>query len=207
MSTTDPGVPEYRTSATMWAYAVGLYHEQLREAVEAYSEARQHGGIRNTILQSPAESHYLFGNQLEKATSVMTLGTVWRMSMARYSFVLAAAQLRKCTVALEQKKVAVPQLPDRKVLKWLRDVDEHWEQVERGESLAMLRDRMPEEGPTRVVYTGKYIEIGGIDTREIASWAVDVDRVVRAQLEEAGTPVAKVDESLADFYARHPEDG
>lgn len=206
MDATDPGIPEYRTSAAMWAFAVGLYHEQLREAVDAYAQARNDGAIRNHILSAPKQAQYLFKGQLDKATEVMTLATVWRMSMARYAFLSVAAQLRKCTVALEEGDVVVPQLRNRKVLKWLRDVDEHWEQIENGDSLAKLQALIPEEGPTRVVYTGKYIRIGDFDTQEIAEWAAQVDHVVRAQLDEAGTPIAEVGEPLADFFARHPED-
>ena len=56
MASNDPGIAEYRTSAAMWAYAVAVYHDQLREAVEAYAQARHDGAIRNTILKAPANS-------------------------------------------------------------------------------------------------------------------------------------------------------
>jgi hypothetical protein len=207
MASIDPGIDEYRTSAAMWAFAVGLYHEQLREAVAAYAQARQDGAIRNTILGAPEERCHFFGDQLEKATSVMTIATVWRMSMARYTLLCVAAQLRRCTVALEELGVWVPQIRDRTTIRQLRDIDECWEQGEAGRSRAELRAVMPDETPTRIVHNGKYIQIGGFDTREIADWAAQVDAAVRKQLEEAGTPIARVDESLADFFTRQPPGG
>jgi hypothetical protein len=123
----------------------------------------------------------------------MTIATVWRMTMARYAFLCASAQLRKCTVALERLGAAVPQIRERTSTRLLRDVDEHWEKVEDGRSLAELRALLPDETATRIVYSGKYIQIGGFDTREIADWAVLVDAAVRAQLAEAGTPIAGID--------------
>lgn len=204
MASNNPGIREYQTSAAMWAYSVAIYHEQLREAVESYAQARHDGAIRNTILGAPKGRQYLFGDQLQKASKVMTIGTVWRMSMARYAFLCVSAQLRKCTIALSDRGIEVPLIRNQKLIRLLRDVDEHWEQVEDGRSLAELQALMPEEGPTRVVYTGKYIEIGGFDTREIAEWAAQVDAAVRAQLEEEGDPIAGIDESLQEFFKSHP---
>ena len=188
----------------MWAYAVGLHHQELREAVVAYAQARHDGAIRNTILQAPPSARSLFGDQLEKASSVMTIAMVWRMSMVRYALLCVAAQLRKCTLALNGLDALVPQLRDQKLIRLLRDIDEHWEQVEDGRSLAELRALMPDETPTRIVYNGQFIQIGGFDTREIAEWAVQVDAAVRAQLEEAGSPIAGLDQSLQEFFANQP---
>jgi hypothetical protein len=54
MASVNLGISEFRTSAAMWAYAVGVHHEQLRDVVAAYAQARHDGAIRNSILKAPA---------------------------------------------------------------------------------------------------------------------------------------------------------
>jgi len=63
----------------------------------------------------------------------------------------------------------VPEFRDQKSIRLLRDVDEHWEQVENGRSLAEARVTRPDEGPGRIEYNNKHIWIGGFNTLEIFS--------------------------------------
>ena len=161
----------------MWAYAVAVYHDQLREAVEAYAQARHDGAIRNTILKAPAEARHLFGDQFDKAERVMTLATVRRMSTARYAFFAVAAQLRKCTVALEESDVVVPQLRDRKVLNGFgtsTSIGSRSRTESRWQSFSSLCPRrgLPALSTTASTLTGDF------DTREIAEWAAQVHQAV-----------------------------
>jgi hypothetical protein len=77
----------------------------------------------------------------------------------------------------------VPEFRDQKSIRLLRDVDEHWEQVENGRSLAEVRVTRPDEGPGRIEYNNKHIWIGGFNTLEILQWADEVEEAVRQQAE------------------------
>jgi hypothetical protein len=123
------------------------------------------------------------------------------MTLARHMFLNAVAQLRKCVLGLDGFGVPVPQLQDSKLIRLLRDVDEHWEQVDQGRSLNELRQLMPDEGPGRIEYTNKYIWFGGMNTLELIHWADEVDKVVRQQM-----PIPTLTEPLAQFLEQRQQD-
>lgn len=185
---TDPGVPEYRSMAAMWAYAVGVYNLQLEEAIDQFQRDRLDLSTRKHFEDAPSEARQLWADHIANATGVLTVSSVWRMSLARNAFLNAAAQLRKCVLALRDLGSDVPEIRDQKLIRLLRDVDEHWEQVENGRSLAELHVTDPDEGPGRITYNNKHVWIGGFDTLEILDWAEQVDVAVRDQAQAEGAP-------------------
>jgi hypothetical protein len=203
MSSNDPGVPEYRNMAAMWAYGVGVYNLQLEEAVLQFQRDQLDSETRRRFENASKEERATWADHIAKATGVLTASSVWRMGLARNSWLNAAAQLLKCTVALQAKGVVVPQIRNQDLIRFLRDVDEHWEQVTGGRSLAKLRQTRPDEGPGRIEYNNKHVWIGGFNTLEILNWAMEVDKAVRKQAEVEGEPIPGIDQPLDKYIANH----
>lgn len=111
--------------------------------------------------------------------------------------VLSPAQ--PCTVAEVWRLLPSDHLPsvrDENVLRLLRDVDEHWEQVDEGRSLTELRATMPDIAAGMIVSNNKHVWLGNVSLDELRDWIQDVDRTVRARAEAAGSPLLKPDDPL-----------
>jgi hypothetical protein len=117
MTSDDPGVPEYRAMAAMWAYAVLIYNLQLEEAVIEFQADQVDSHTRRVFKEASSQHQALWVDRIADATRVLTVASIWRMSIARNSLLNAAAQLRKCAVALEGFGVAVPQIRDQKLIR------------------------------------------------------------------------------------------
>ncbi|WP_156428050.1 MULTISPECIES: hypothetical protein [unclassified Mycobacterium] len=172
--------------------------QQLQVERDRNLKARLDAVTRHQYEEGSAAERERLAAAYAKATSVQTVGSVWRLTMARYMFLHAAAQLRKCVVGLRELGVDMPELPDEKLIRILRDVDDHWEQVEEGRSLKQLRELRPGDRPTRVVYGAFGIQVGGISTAEIVNWARRVDAAVRANAQAEGQQLVDRDEPV-DF--------
>ncbi len=76
--------------------------------------------------------NYLMAPDVRECTATLTLGEYWQVGADRYFLLHALAQVRKCVIALPDDDL--PAARDMKVLRLLRDIDEHWEQLD-GRSL------------------------------------------------------------------------
>ena len=149
---------DYLAMAAMWVYAVGIYNLQLEQAVDDFQSDQHASHFRRELKEHSDEYAAQWADHLKEIEGQeLTVASVWRMTLARHMFLNAVAQLRKCVLELDGFGVPVPQLQDSKLIRLLRDVDEHWEQVDQGRSLNELRQLMPDEGSGRIEYTNKYI--------------------------------------------------
>ena len=126
MSSNDPGVPAYRFMVSDVGLCRGIYNLQLEEAVDQFQEDQVDSHTRRQFKDASEENRALWADHIADGTSVLTVASIWRMSSARNSLLNTAAQLRKCTVALQDLGVRVSQIRDQKLIRLLRDVDEHW---------------------------------------------------------------------------------
>lgn len=160
-----------RTSAVMWSFAVMKYGAELR------AEADRHLAANRGEVEA-------------------TVAAAWQLTLARYTFLHAVHQLLKCTARLKDLGETPPELKDHEVVRLLRNVDDHWEDVDSGWSMAALAKRLPDERPTRVVYSAWRVELGGLLDRDILKWAAEVDEFVRAAADNAGTALLKPDDPI-----------
>jgi hypothetical protein len=79
-----------------------------------------------------------------------------------------------------------------KALRLLRDIDEHWEQLDAGLVLEM-REANSNVQRGMVWLNNKHIWIGDLDTGELASWLASVDRAVRERAAADGSPLPSPD--------------
>ena len=145
----------------MWAFAVVMYGEQLREEADRHVAAYQDAATRSHYAKASEADRQLLRDYAARATSIRTVASAWRMTLARYTFLHAAAQLLKCVAGLSKGGIATPQLEDQDLIRLLRNVDDHWEDADGGPSMAMLLELRPDERPTRVVFSNFLVEIGG----------------------------------------------
>jgi hypothetical protein len=179
-----PSVPAIRLMLTMWAN-IGLWQiDRLDEAADRYREAESAGLFREAFdtRGRPEEWRPTY----EESRATITVAEYWEMGAERYFLLHALAQVRKCIIALPDD--GLPAVRDMKVLRLLRDIDEHWEQLD-GRSLREMREAKPNVQPGMVWLNNKHIWIGDLDTGELASWLASVDRVVRERAAADGSPL------------------
>lgn len=196
MSSKTPEVHQYRSSATMWAFAVAMYGEQLRREADHHVIAYRDAATRSHYAKASEADRELLREHAANATSVVTVAAAWRLTLHRYAFLHAAAQLLKCVVALRKAGVAAPELEDQDLIRLLRNVDDHWEDADTGRSIAALLKTRPDERPTRVVFSKYRVELGGLDTRDVLEWASGVNAFVRAEAEADGMPLVHPDDPV-----------
>jgi hypothetical protein len=147
---------------------------------------------QSQLTQSELVSKQSIWVQRRDATEVLTVAAAWRLTLARYTFIHAAAQLLKCLVVLGE---AAPKLADQDLIRLLRNIDDHWEDAD-GPSMTALLKRRPNERPTRVVFSNFRIEIGGLQIQDVVRWANDVDKFVRAEADGDLMPLLHPDDLL-----------
>lgn len=146
----------------MWANLARWQIGRLEDAVGRYLTAQADGLFRTTFEQGgqPPEWRPTY----EEYTATLTLGEYWQMGAERYFLLHVLAQVRKCVVALPDDDL--PAARDMKVLRLLRDIDEHWEQLD-GRSLQEMRDRDRDVRPGAMWFNNKHIWIGDVGTSEL----------------------------------------
>ena len=181
----------------MWADTA--LHQMVRftEAMEIYAAAMGDYQFRAVFHErgDPQKwaAHY------EAANKHLTQHQMWSVGAERYFLLHALAELRKCLLKLPLD--GLPRLREDKMLRLLRDIDEHWEQGDETRSLAELREWKPgiEPGPGRVWFNNNHVWIGDTSTAEIYEWIQDVGRVVRERAEVGGSPIPKPEDELPDW--------
>ncbi|MEV6911228.1 hypothetical protein [Amycolatopsis sp. NPDC051071] len=172
----------YRRAAVMWAFIVMRQGDRLDEAAGEYNKAlldqfwldRRDAGTLSGDWASHVEQEVGDG---------MNWWVTWTFGADQYFFLSAAAQLRKCVLKLPDD--GLPEIPNSKMIRLLRNFVEHWEDPS-GESAVKLRDMIPDAVPGRAAFTKKDVWIEGVSTTEIVMWASDVARALRANAAEAG---------------------
>ena len=180
----------------MWADTA--LHQMVRftEAMETYAAAVVDYGFRATFHErgDPPE----WAADYAAANKHLTQHQVWSVGAERYFLLHSLAQLRKCLLRLPSD--GLPRLREDKMLRLLRDIDEHWEQGNETRSLAELREWKPdyEPGPGRIWFNNKHVWIGDTSTTEISEWIQDVGRSVRELAEAGGSPIPKPEGRLPE---------
>jgi hypothetical protein len=194
----DPeGIAYRRQMTAMWAHVVQRQMGRLIDAVEDFDLATTDAEFRARFATSQQPIHPEWVPVLAEATEQVTPRRVWAVGADRYFLLLALAQLRKCVVKLLPED-DLPHPRDEKMLRILRDVDEHWDKGDDGWSLAELRQSSPHAGPGRFGFDHKRIWIGEVELGELEIWVEAVADKVRALAEADGTPIPTVDEPLTD---------
>lgn len=169
-----------RYMLAMWV-CVGLRQiERLDEAVDKYRQAAAAAAFRAVHRgRSSAEWEPIY----HQSTDAVTLADYWQMGAERYFLLLALAQVRKCVLAFPDDNL--PHVREMKALRFLRDIDEHWEQAE-GRSLMEMRQTRSDVEAGKMWFNNKHVWIGDVDTGELTSWLVGIDRVVRERSAQHG---------------------
>jgi hypothetical protein len=187
---------EVRRMTAMWADTALNQLARFEEAMGTYAAAQADYEFRATFHErgDPPE----WAREYETANQYLTQHQVWNVGAERYFLLVALAQLRKCV--LELPSDGVPRLREDKMLRLLRDIDEHWEQGDETRSLTELREWKPElePGPGRVWFNNKHVWIGDTSLSEVHEWLQDVGRLVRERAEEVGSPIPKPEDQLLD---------
>lgn len=193
--TTGPDARTIRGMLAMWANVALWQIGRLEDAVDTYLTAEAEGSFRAAFEQGGRPPEWR--STYEEYTATMTLAEYWRMAAERYFLLHALAQVRKCVVALPDDEL--PAVRDMKVLRLLRDIDEHWEQLD-GRSLREMRDRDPNVRPGAMWLNNKHIWVGDVNTAELALWLTSLDQAVRERSAARGFPITSAD-TLLQFPA------
>jgi hypothetical protein len=190
-ATAVPDIRTIRGMLVMWTHLAMWQTGRLEDAVDRYVTAQADGSFRAAFGQrgQPAEWRLTY----EESTATMTLGEYWQMGAERYFLLHALAQVRKCVIALPDDHL--PAVRDMTVLRLLRDIDEHWEQLD-GRSLREMRDRNPDARPGAMWLNNKHIWVGDVDTVELVRWLTSVDEAVRERSAADGSPISSADTFL-----------
>jgi len=187
---------EVRRMTAMWADTGLNQLARFEEAMDTYAAAQADYEFRATFHKrgDPQE----WAREYETANQYLTQHQAWNVGAERYFLLVALAQLRKCLLKLPSD--GVPRLREDKMLRLLRDIDEHWEQGDETRSLTELREWKPElePGPGRVWFNNKHVWIGDASLSEVHEWLQDVGRLVRERAEVVGSPIPKPEDQLLD---------
>jgi hypothetical protein len=191
-----PSVETIRYMLAMWTSIALWQIGRLEEAVDDYTTAEAEGSFRTAFEEvgQPSEWRETYAAY----TATITQAQVWQVGAERYFLLNSLAQVRKCAVNLPDD--GLPTVRDMNVLRLLRDIDEHWEQLD-GRSLKEIRESRPEVAPGQMWRNNKHIWIGDVDTEELAGWLSDVDRVVRERSATDGSHIPRAD-TVIRFAAR-----
>jgi hypothetical protein len=192
MDESGPSNGELRIMAAMWAEVVRQQTRRFEDAVEDLDSWRADRAFRTAYWSNPSAA---WRPHFDEANSMMTQSEIWMVGADRYFLLSALAQLRKCVVALPDDNL--PTVRDQRIIRLLRDIDEHWEQpVGTGRSLTELRITRPDVGPGQIASDGKRVWVGKVTTTELLTWAEEVDQAVRNRAEAAGNPIPPSDQRL-----------
>jgi hypothetical protein len=172
----------YRRAAIMWAFIVQRQGDRLDEAAGEYNKA-----LLDQFWLDQGDAGTLTDDWMSYVENEVGEGmgwwATWMFGADQYFFLLAAAQLRKCVLKLPDD--GLPGIPDSKMIRLLRNFAEHWENPS-GESAVKIRELIPDATPGRSTHTKKDIWIEGVSTSSIVTWAIEVDRTLRANCAESG---------------------
>ena len=183
----------YRTA--VWCATALHQAERFEQAVERLNAALAETHWRRAIKASNralrAEWEARHAADPEQVEALM-FGDTWRLLAERYFLVLALGQVRKCVYLLPADRL--PQLTDRRIVKLLRDIEEHWEQdvtMPQAKSLREIRKREPRFEPGRVAMSkhGTWLS-EGVTVEDLTRWVSDVDTCVRARATAKGQTIA-----------------
>jgi len=187
---------EVRWMTAMWADTA--LHQMVRftEAMETYATALVDYEFRAAFHERGDAPEW--AADYSAANKHLTQHQVWSVGAERYFLLHGLAQLRKCLLKLPSD--GLPRLREDKMLRLLRDIDEHWEQGDETRSLAELREWKPdfEPGPGRFWFNNNHVWIGDTSTTEIYEWIQDVGRAARERAEAGGSPIPKPEDKLPD---------
>jgi hypothetical protein len=186
-----------RRMTAMWADTTLHQINRFGKAMDEYRAADADYSFRATFEEHGVPSEWV--SEYENANRYLTQHQVWNVGAERYFLLVALAQLRKCVMRLPSDDL--PELRDQKMLRLLRDIDEHWEQLDNGRSLKELREWKPElnAAPGAFWFNNKHVWVGDTSLTEVASWVADVDRAVRHHAAGEDEPIPEPDDRLADL--------
>lgn len=179
----------------MWANVALSQIGRLEDAVDAFLTAQADGSFRALFEErgEPLDWRPTY----EEATATLTLAEYWQMGAERYFLLHTLAQVRKCAIALPDDHL--PTVRGMKVLRLLRDIDEHWEQLD-GRSLQEMHRSDPNAAPGAMWFNNKHIWIGDVSTVELARWLVSIDETVRERSAKLGAPIPSA-QTVLEFAA------
>ncbi|MGH8686043.1 MAG: hypothetical protein ACREUM_11920 [Nitrosospira sp.] len=175
----------------MWISVALWQIDRLDTALSRYRSAMSAALIRSSHqtqahIQQPKETS-------SDGSEVITMAEYWQIGAERYFLLLALAQVRKCVVELENDKL--PIVRHMKILRLLRDIDEHWEQIE-GRSLLEMRKVDHELEPGTIQFSNKHVWLGDVSTGELATWLIKFDFEVRKRSAMSHSPIVEPEEIL-----------
>ena len=184
----------------MWVFVALRQIDRLDDAAGRYRAAEADGLLREAFEKAGRPNEWK--ETSSGASSGISIGEYWQMGAERYFLIHALAQVRKCVLRLPDD--GLPAVRDMKVLRLLRDIDEHWEQVEEGRSLAEMRQIDNTVRAGMICYNNKHIWIGDVSTGELASWLFELDRAARDRAAAAGSPIIASD-AVVEFRSSTSE--
>lgn len=205
MPAKNPSVEQYRSSAVMWAFAVAETGKRLSSVRDDNFMAHHHAMVRRAYEKAPEAEKELLHGQYTESTRVITVGSAWRMTLARHEFLTAAAQLQKCADWLRAHEHDIPELPNEEFIKLLRDISEHWEQLADRKSRGRFKELRPNERPGGVRYGMYRIDVGGdLTSHDVVRWAQNVEESIREQATAAGQELFRAEDSAEHLFQDEP---
>lgn len=188
MSPTDER-QRYRTA--LWCATALNQAERFERSVDRFNNALEETRWQRlmAVTDSPhrAEWEAQHAANPEQVEPLM-FGDTWQLLGERYFLVLALGQVRKCVHLLRADRL--PRMTDPRIVKLLRDIEEHWEQdvtSPQALSLREIREREPKFEPGRVVIGKRGTWLSeGVTVDDLTEWVADVDTKVRAKASAAG---------------------
>jgi hypothetical protein len=192
----QPDDQEVRWMTAVWADTALHQMVRFEEAMDTYAAARVDYEFRAAFHErgDPPE----WASEYAAASQYLTQHQLWNVGAERYFLLHALAQLRKCLLKLPSD--GLPRVREDKILRLLRDIDEHWEQGDETRSLTELREWKPdlEPGPGRFWFNNNHVWVGDTSLTEIYEWIEDVGRSVRERAGAGGSPIPAPEDKLPD---------
>jgi hypothetical protein len=187
----------------MWCAVALDEARRFNDAVDAYHSAFAETSLSHSLARMPADAPHRESWQEHidayAGHNPLTFARMAEVAGHRYFFVLAVAQVRKCVNLLEDDEL--PQMSDPKVVKLLRDIDEHWEQDKTHTRAHSLREMLASEPDAR---PGKFIPdhkrghwlSDTVNADHLVNWVIQVDSAVRSAAMADGDPLFDLDDPV-----------
>lgn len=156
--------------------------------IETFARADNH--LRTAFM------HTTYRNQVGRsdhhASTRLTYGGMWEFATAHYLALVLLAQVDK---VVELLSLDVPTYPGGAPVKLLRNLEEHWDEVD-GPALRALRRIDPDATAGQVWFGGDQVMIGGATVDDLSTWLHEVVGALYDAAERAGQPLPSVDDEV-----------
>lgn len=172
------------------------YVRQARRQIESFAEAdkRMRAAFSDTNQRSQLGGHPGWADSLAAVPEPLRYRHLWDLGTEHYLALVLLAQISKIVDRLPGD--ALPACPGTTPVKLLRDLEEHWDEVD-GRARRMLRasdSTIARAGQIEVVNDVRMI--GSASEAELIRWLNEIEAGIRAAADRAGLPVPLPDDEV-----------